>query len=235
VTNAAETALAQIDNATSFDIVHGPATAVIHKTGPGALRLGPGNSFQGKWDVRAGNLQFSADSALGDTTFVGFRNDALAVANGAMIQSLGTTVLAGTRGITLSGGSGTLANSTSGAYFNGTFTIGAAITGAGGIVKVGAGPLTLSNGSNNFAGDLRIQSGTVNLATNAAGAGSIVVQALSSSGLSANANATIPNANSACRCRGDSTLPRRRAPRSRSTAPSAGPAASSSSATERSC
>jgi autotransporter-associated beta strand protein len=194
VTNAAETALAQIDNATSFDIVHGPATAVIHKTGPGALRLGPGNSFQGKWDVREGNLQFSGDSALGDTTFVGFRSDALAVANGAMIQSLGSTILAGTRGITLTGGSGTLSNSTSGAYFNGTFTVSGPIAGAGGLTKVGAGPLTLSNGSNNFAGDLRIQSGTVNLATNSAGAGSIVVQAPSSSGINANTNVTIPNA-----------------------------------------
>jgi autotransporter-associated beta strand protein len=178
VTHPQEVALLQVDDATARNIITGSGN--LTKTGQGALRLGPGNTYTGRTFVLEGTLQFPVDSALGNN--LGFREDALQIQNGAMIQSTGAGVLSEDRGIRLLGGIGTLSNLNAQAMFNtssGALVINAPITGPGAMKKVGgAGALTL-NSPNDFIGNLIIEAGRVNLNTfDAAGSGLIVVRPL---------------------------------------------------------
>ncbi len=174
VTNPLETALIQLDDVTSRNIITG--TGDLTKTGPGFLRLGPGNSYTGETIVLEGNLQIPTDSALGSAATL--RDDALQIANGAMIQSVGNGSLSVNRGITLLGDVGPVGGEA--ALINTStspFVINGMITGSGALRKVGAGSHSLQlNAFNDFGGEFTIEAGRVDLNTSsAAGLGMLIV------------------------------------------------------------
>jgi autotransporter-associated beta strand protein len=142
-------------------VIAGTSTNVT-KLGAGTLVLGGANTFTGQLRVQAGTLEVgtfngqSVDGPLGNST------SAVSLGNtGGVTGTLRYTGsnAASNKGIALAtGGTGALdiTQSTT------EVTLGGLVSGSGGLSKLGAGTLTLSN-SNTFTGGLSIGAGVVQL------------------------------------------------------------------------
>jgi autotransporter-associated beta strand protein len=161
----------------------------LTKTGAGTLTLSGSNGYTGSTRINAGTLAVSGGSAIADNQAV-----ILANAAGATLQLNGNETILNVTGGGFSGGNvnvqgNTLTLSGNAAYaFGGTFSG----TGSGGIVKQGAGTLTLSN-KNSFAGTIALEGGTLSFTYGNDGTGTLI--ALSSGGAFNMANGTTLNIN----------------------------------------
>ena len=137
-------------------------TGGLTKTGAGVLTLSGANTYAGVTTVNGGTLRASGGNAIGDASQVTLANTAGVSLDLANDEAIGNLSGGGTTGgrITLNGGTLTV-NET------GTTTYSGVASGAGGLVKQGAGALTLA-GINTFTGPLTINSGTVALSGGAA-------------------------------------------------------------------
>jgi fibronectin-binding autotransporter adhesin len=157
----------------------GPDVAGIIKAGAGDLRLASSNSFSGPLTVTAGGVTAQHANAFGSSAAGTTVNDGASlvlafpgvVANegltlaGAGVENLGVLQAFGFQAAW--NGNVTLVSDAviSVQQVAGTFTLGGAISGAGGLTKIGPAKLILSGGSaNTFAGVTRAQEGTLRLA-----------------------------------------------------------------------
>jgi autotransporter-associated beta strand protein len=163
VVNDAAVEFNQSTNGTYAGAMSGTGTLV--KNGAGAITLTAANSYTGGTTINSGSLLTSTANRLADSGGV-------AVASGAIFQLGGNETIASLSGagqVTL--GTATLTTGASDSTFSGT------LSGAGDLVKAGAGSFTLSgnNGLSTFTGDAYINAGTLVLASaNALNAGTVV-------------------------------------------------------------
>ena len=147
----------------------------LSKVGPGTLVLSGSNNFAGRVLIQGGVLRTSGGTALPDDSAV-----ELIDAAGVAFDQSGASETIGS----LAGGGSTGGNVTLG---NGTLTVGAnqidssfsgAISGAGGLTKIGTGTLTLL-GSSSYTGTTIVSGGTLALAspagTTLADSGAVIV------------------------------------------------------------
>ena len=164
----------------------------ITKTGLGTVSLTSVNTFSGGLVLDAGVLSVNADRGLGSVPASPVTN--LTFNGGTLrIASSSSQVLSINRNLRLTG-DGTLNID----FSSGTCTIDGQIAGAGRLTKTGQTTLALTSNTSNFTGGFLINQGRVNLnANNAAGAGSILLQAAGSGsaaiGISAGTTVTVPN------------------------------------------
>ena len=121
-------------------------TGGLIKNGAGTLALGSANSYVGGTALNAGTITVGNNAALGA--------DPLAMADG-------TTLGAAVSGLTLANaittaGNGTIDSGT------GVFTLAGAITGEGGITKIGSGILTVT-GASTYTGATNVNTGTLDV------------------------------------------------------------------------
>ncbi len=161
----------------SGGISDGSSTFGLTKSGAGTLVLSSSNSYDGVTTANAGILAVSHSSALG--------TGAATIASGASLELSGGITLA--NALSLSGASvSTLGkvNSVSGSNTiqgtvlltgntqsfdvasGATLLVSGAISGTVGFDKSGVGELRLSNGANNFAGNLSVLGGTLSSGAN---------------------------------------------------------------------
>jgi T5SS/PEP-CTERM-associated repeat protein/autotransporter-associated beta strand protein len=158
--NATGTFDTQANTGTLAGVVSGPGG--LTKVGSGILALNAANTYTGPTAINAGTLQTGIANALSTAT-------AVTVASGATFnlnsfnQSIGS--LAGAGSVTL--GSATLATGND----NTSTTFSGAISGSGGLTKIGSGIFVLT-GSNTYSGPTTISAGTLTLG-NGGSSGSI--------------------------------------------------------------
>jgi T5SS/PEP-CTERM-associated repeat protein/autotransporter-associated beta strand protein len=158
--NATGTFDTQANTDTLAGVISGPGG--LTKVGSGILALNAANTYTGPTAINAGTLQTGIANALSTAT-------AVTVASGATFnlnsfnQSIGS--LAGAGSVTL--GSATLATGND----NTSTTFSGAISGSGGLTKIGSGIFVLT-GSNTYSGPTTISAGTLTLG-NGGSSGSI--------------------------------------------------------------
>ncbi|MEP3211788.1 MAG: autotransporter-associated beta strand repeat-containing protein [Luteolibacter sp.] len=172
-----------LNTTTSFSgIISG--TGGLAKTGTGTLTLSGSNTYSGATTISGGTLAIGKSNALNSLTAVTMNSGTLSL--GGFSQTVGG--LSGSGSVTLDGG---------------TFGIGAAglsttysgsISGSGGLVKSGAGTLTLT-AANTTTASLVIDAGTISLNGAAGALATASVVTLNSGGSLILDNATIENAN----------------------------------------
>ncbi|GGK08788.1 autotransporter-associated beta strand repeat-containing protein [Pseudomonas matsuisoli] len=137
-------------------------TGSLLKTGSGTLSLGGNNSYAGGTTVAAGTVVVGSNTALGTGSLALGGNAALS--SGAASVTLANTVNLGSNALTISG--------------DNALGLTGAISGTGRLVKDGLG--TLSLGGTNSFGNLTLNAGTLNLASNnALGSASLTVNGAS--------------------------------------------------------
>ena len=142
----------------------------LTKTGKGTLTLSGTNGYTGVTRVLDGTLVLSGGSAIVDGQQI-----LLANAPGATLQLNANETVANVYGGGFSGGNvnvqgNTLTySSTSSITFGGTYTG----TSSGGVIKQGAGKLTLSN-KNTFAGSITLEGGTLEFTYGNDGTGTLI-------------------------------------------------------------
>jgi autotransporter-associated beta strand protein len=125
------------------------ATTALTKVGAGTLILSGTNTYTAGTSLLGGAVQVARDANLGDAS------GALTF-NGGALKLGGSFDLAATRQITLNAGGGTFDT-------NGfSTTVSRAISGVGGLTKVGTGTLTLA-GANTYTGGTTILDGTLEI------------------------------------------------------------------------
>jgi fibronectin-binding autotransporter adhesin len=149
-------------------------TGTLTKQGAGILTLSGANSYSGVTTINAGTLSISAENNLGSTPGAYVANQ-LALNGGTLKTAVGLGISTN-RGLTIGSSGATLDNSTAG---NGTnFNLNSKITGTGNLILKAngdtsdtgggvGGNLTLGSTANDFIGNITIQSGIVNFASNA--------------------------------------------------------------------
>jgi autotransporter-associated beta strand protein len=138
-------------------VVNGAITGSggLRKTGSGTLTLGKTNGFTGATNVDAGIVIAGAQNVFSGT-------GALAIANGATValsgfnQSIGS--LSGAGKLSLGNATLTTGGDNTSTLFSG------AITGTGGLVKIGRGTLTLT-GANSYTGGTTVAAGVLRAGT----------------------------------------------------------------------
>lgn len=144
------------------------ATGSLIKTGPGSLVLTENNSYLGATRILGGLLAIATDFNLGDAP--GSPTAAHLVLSGGVLNTTASFELDANRGIELGAGGGTFDTTAST-----TLTYDGVIAGTGGLVKAGAGTLTLT-GANSYDGGTTISNGTLVVSNAAAlGAGSLML------------------------------------------------------------
>ncbi|MBV7417462.1 autotransporter domain-containing protein [Comamonas sp. CMM03] len=134
----------------------------LKKTGAGTLVLNGSNTYSGGTTVAAGTLSVSSDSNLGHSS-------------GALTLDGGTVRITGTAFVDNGGRSWVLGSTGGGidiADAANSFTLSGALTGAGNLLKTGAGTLTL-NGTNNYGGTTTIDGGKLVASVTNLGSGAI--------------------------------------------------------------
>lgn len=169
--------LATQDNAVSLTAVIDGDTGVLRKTGSGVLTLSGANTYAGGTNLAGGTIVVSNDLALGKGTLT-------ATGTGVKLQADSSAV--------------TLANAIALSQdlivdTNGqTVTLDEVTSGLGGLIKQGAGTLTLG-ASNTYRGGTTVSTGTLALgAGDSAGTGNITMAANTT--LGANSAMTVNNA-----------------------------------------
>lgn len=127
---------------------------MLTKTGAGTLTLAAANTYSGGTTVLGGSLNVSTDAALGAA------GTAISLQNGGALQFGASFDLASSRAIALTNG-GTI--DTNG--FN--TTLSQAISGGGGLIKIGSGTLFL-RGAGTFTDGVTVKSGTLNILSDSA-------------------------------------------------------------------
>ena len=161
------------NNATLSGAIGGPGS--LTKIGLGTLTLSGSSTYSGPTGLNAGKLQAGTANVFSPGSAYTIANGATLDAN-SFNQTIGS--LAGTGTVTL--GSATLAagNDNTNTRFSG------AITGSGGLTKIGTGTFTLS-GINAYTGGTTVDGGVLELDGSIAGSSSVTVNssgALSSTG-----------------------------------------------------
>lgn len=167
----------------------------LTKTGAGTLTISGSNGYTGATRINAGTLVVSGGSAIADNQVV-----ILADAAGSTLQLNNDETILNVTGGGFSGGNVNVQGNTLTLSSGSAYTFGGKFTGAsgGGIIKQGAGKLTLSQ-TNGFAGTLTLEGGSIEFTY--ANDGTAPLIALSSGGpinlsggttLSVNPLATLP-------------------------------------------
>jgi autotransporter-associated beta strand protein len=148
----------------------------LTKTGAGTLTLSGGNGYTGATRINAGILAVSGGSAIADNQGVIMANAA-----GATLQLNSNETILNVTGGGFSGGNVNVQGNTLTLSSNAAYTYGGQFTGtsSGGVIKQGAGTLTLSN-KNTFAGSFTLEGGAVEFTYGNDGTGTLI--ALSSGG-----------------------------------------------------
>jgi outer membrane autotransporter protein len=115
----------------------------LTKSGSGTLTLTGNNTYSGGTDLNAGGIGVGSNTALG--------TGSLNMANGTTLQAAANVSLANAIVLTGTDTVDTQANA---------LTLSGAITGTGGLTKIGSGTLTLTN-TNTYAGATAINAGTL--------------------------------------------------------------------------
>ncbi|WP_240147785.1 autotransporter-associated beta strand repeat-containing protein [Luteibacter yeojuensis] len=123
--------------------------AGIDKTGLGTLVLNGANTYTQSTQISQGTLSVSSDASLGAPT-------AGIDIEGGTLQVTGTAFSGTTRAITLGATGGGLDIADAG----NTFTLSQALSGSGGVTKLGAGTLVLT-GANTYGGGTIVNAGTL--------------------------------------------------------------------------
>ena len=130
---------------------NGGTGASLVKTGTGTLTLTGTNTYTGGTTFAGGTVSVSSDANLGDAagglTF-----------NGGALRVTGTAFTSTARAITWGAGGGTFDIASAG----NTFTVSQALTGTGGLIKAGAGTLTLS-GTHTYTGATTVSAGILDI------------------------------------------------------------------------
>ena len=145
------------NNTTLAGIVSGTSGNGLTKSGNGTLTLSGANTFGGNVDITAGRLNAGGSSAIGNSAAVTVSNGATFGLNA--LEEIGSLAGAGNvslGGLLIAGGNGS------------STTFSGVMSGADGLVKKGAGTMTLS-GANNYTGETFIVGGGA-LYTNSQGA-----------------------------------------------------------------
>ena len=133
----------------------------LTKAGPGTLALAADGSYQGGTQLQDGTLLLGSAGALGSGALTAAAGTALGTTSGA-------PALAVANGVTLNGDL---------ALVNGSdLRLDGDVTGAGGLIKAGVGDVTLA-GNNDYSGDTRLLTGTLNVASNSALGGGTLIAA----------------------------------------------------------
>lgn len=134
-------------------VITGAAANDLTKTGAGTLILAGANTYAGATTVQGGVLQISSQANLGVNP-ASFTGGQLTL-NGGTLRTAGAdvTLNANNRGVTIGATGGTFDAQTN-------LQITTAVAGAGDLVKLGSGNLTLA-GANTHSGDVSIQTGTL--------------------------------------------------------------------------
>ncbi len=129
-------------------------TATLTKTGAGTATLSGTNTYAVQTAINGGVLSITASANLGNAS----ATNTLAI-NGGTLQTTGSLDLGTTRSLALGASGGTIDTAATT-----TVTLPAAITGAGGLTKIGAGTLQLNGTTaNTFAGLTTISAGILDL------------------------------------------------------------------------
>jgi autotransporter-associated beta strand protein len=131
----------------------------LTKAGAGTLLLSAANSYAGNTAVSAGTLRLGANDRISDDSLVDVSAGATLEVNDAYDKIKGLT---GSGSVALGAGTGDRLR-VGGDGADRTFS--GVISGAGNVVKEGAGIWTLS-GANTYTGDTKIEAGTVRLSAN---------------------------------------------------------------------
>ncbi|KUL94403.1 hypothetical protein DK26_15550 [Bosea sp. WAO] len=119
----------------------------LTKRGTGTLTLSGTNTYTGGTTIAGGAVSISSEANLGDTS------SALTL-DGGVLQVTGTTLTELARNIVLGAGGGGFDIADAG----NSFTVAQALTGLGGLIKAGAGTLTLT-GASTYSGGTTVAAG----------------------------------------------------------------------------
>ena len=164
-------------------------SGMLTKTGPGTLVLANGgNSYNGGTDIIDGTLRIGADAMLGTASRT------LTFDSGGSPVLNTTADIPMPRPINLNNPSATFDVNAST-----TLTLSGVIGGPGGLVKIGAGTLTLSGaGANNYSGNTTVNDGTLVISTGSSGMAEVIVGNLTiGDGVGATGSAVVTFAHSA--------------------------------------
>ena len=148
-------------------------TGGLTKTGTGTLTLSGANAYTGATTVNAGTLQAgAATNAFGNGGAVVLADVAgAALALNDFSQTIGSLSGGGANGGNVALGNATLTTGSD----NANTTYAGAISGTGGLTKIGTGMLTLS-GDSSYTGGTAVNAGTLNLASDTGlGAGTLAL------------------------------------------------------------
>ncbi len=197
--NAARTFLVNDNGAVDTDvtisgiIADGGAGSAITKTGIGTLTLSGANIFSGGFFANAGSTQILSNTALGSgslnlgdisgtaTAQLLFGTTSGLTSSNALIIRTGSSGILTLGGLNISGSNSFSGNVTLNrtisvtAETGGTVELNGSITGAGGLIKIGAGTIRLGL-ANTYSGGNTINAGTLTFGvSNALGSGSLVI------------------------------------------------------------
>ncbi len=146
-------------------------TGGLTKTGAGVLTLSGSNSYSGTTTISGGTLRAAGGSAIGDASQVTLANTV-----GVLLDLVADEAIGNLSGGGANGGNVALNANTLSVNQSGNTTFAGNASGAGGLIKPGAGQLTLSR-ANSYTGDTVIEAGTLRLSGGAAiaDAGAVVV------------------------------------------------------------
>ena len=138
----------------------------IEKMGTGILELQGTNTYAGSTTIYDGTLKITSEANLGDSSY---SSNKLIIAGGTLDASASAiTVLSASRDVELNA-SDHLGNAATNTINTGTsgLTINSEISGNGGLLKIGAGDLELTDTNNSFTGNIEIKEGALVLASDA--------------------------------------------------------------------
>ena len=140
-------------------VTNGSGTTTFTKTGTGTQTLSGANTYTGITTINGGTLALGGGSALADTGAVSLADTAGATLLLNASETIGSLAGGGATGgnVNLQGHTLTLGNATS-------TTFAGALSGTGGLVKQGAGTLTLT-GANSYSGNTTVSGGVLSVST----------------------------------------------------------------------